>query len=95
MSALLPAIAVLLLTAALCVLGVANLLAHHSNRKLIASYAALVAAKDGQLEAYERLIAGQDDLIKAQTGLIRAHEERAVRLGLLPSSLSSWRAPLQ
>ncbi|MCJ2051667.1 hypothetical protein [Methylobacterium sp. J-070] len=95
MSALFAAAGLVLLTAALCALGVANVLAHRRTRRLIATYKALVAAKDEQLEAYAHLIAGQEGLIATQTQLIRAHEKRAVTLGLPPRSPGSWGAPLQ
>jgi hypothetical protein len=55
----------------------------------------LLAAKDGQIEAYEKQIAEQDGLIRAQIVMILHQERRAVAVGLVPPGASSWGATLQ
>jgi cell division protein FtsL len=94
-TAILPFAGFVLLAAALCGLATANVLASHARRKLLASNDMLLAARDGQIDAYQKLIAAQAGLIKAQTVLIRAHEERAAALGLPSRRPSKWGTPLQ
>ncbi|MGX9980325.1 hypothetical protein [Methylobacterium fujisawaense] len=94
MSAL-SAVVLALFAAALAAFVVANLLARRGYRRLIASYKALVSAKDEQIHAYAGLIAEQEACIVAQRQLIRAHETRAAVLGLLPGGHDASGAPLQ
>jgi NADH:ubiquinone oxidoreductase subunit K len=95
MTGLIPTVGFALLATALCGLGVANLLARRAHRKLLAFYDMLLAAKDGQIDAYQKQIAEQDGLIRAQIVMIRHQERRAVAVGLVAPGASSWGAPLQ
>ena len=85
----------LLLGSAPAVAIIGATMARRQLHRVVASYTALVAAKDEQIEAYGRLIAEQEGCIAAQARLIRAHETRAAVLGLLPGRLDTSGAPLQ